>query len=136
VVLLEPTVKRESSGQAGTAEIELQNVIEWLEEGVILFDAQDNVRAMNTRFEQIASLAPEESGEFKTLDGLIGRLKNNAAEPARFAERWREMARGIEGGVREELQMTYPAPRILERAARPVLDPSAACWDASRSTAT
>jgi signal transduction histidine kinase/FixJ family two-component response regulator len=123
VVLLEPTVKRESSGQAGTAEIELQNVIEWLEEGVILFDAQDNVRAMNTRFEQIASLAPEESGEFKTLDGLIGRLKNNAAEPARFAERWREMARGIEGGVREELQMTYPAPRILERAARPVLDP-------------
>jgi len=33
------------------------------------------------------------------------------------------MARGIEGGVREELQMTYPAPRILERAARPVLDP-------------
>jgi signal transduction histidine kinase/FixJ family two-component response regulator len=123
VALLEPMVKRESPGQAGTAEIELQNVIEWLEEGVILFDAQDNVRAMNTRFEQIANLAPEESGEFKTLDGLIDRLKNNAAEPARFAERWREMARGIEGGVREELQMTYPAPRILERAARPVVDP-------------
>ncbi len=123
VVLLEPLAKPESSGQAGTAEIELQNVIEWLEEGVVLFDAQDNVRAVNTRFEQIAGLAPEESGKFKTLDTLIGRLKNNATEPARFAERWREMARGIEGGMREELQMTYPAPRILERAARPVLDP-------------
>ena len=123
VVLLEPMVNRASSGQAGSAEIELQNVIEWLEEGVILFDAQDNIRVMNTRFEQIAGLAPEESGEFMTLDGLIGRLKNNAAESARFVERWREMARGIEGGVREELQMTYPAPRILERAARPVLDP-------------
>jgi signal transduction histidine kinase/FixJ family two-component response regulator len=123
VVLLEPLARHESSGQPGTAEIELQNVIEWLEEGVILFDAQDNVRAVNTRFEQIAGLAPEESGEFKTLDGLIARLKNHAVEPARFAERWREMARGIEGGVREELQMTFPAPRILERAARPVLDP-------------
>ena len=123
VVLLEPMVNRASSGQAGSAEIELQNVIEWLEEGVILFDAQDNIRVMNTRFEQIAGLAPEESGEFMTLDGLIGRLKNNAAESARFVKRWREMARGIEGGVREELQMTYPAPRILERAARPVLDP-------------
>jgi len=32
--------------------------------GVILFDAQDNIRVMNTRFEQIAGLAPEESGEF------------------------------------------------------------------------
>jgi signal transduction histidine kinase/ActR/RegA family two-component response regulator len=123
VVLLELLVTRESPGQAGTAEIELQNVIEWLEEGVILFDAQDNVRAMNTRFEQIAGLAPEECGKFKTLDELIVRLKNHASEPARFAERWRELARGIEGGIREELQMTYPAPRILERAARPVLDP-------------
>ncbi len=123
VVLLEPLVTRESMGQAGQAEIELQNVIEWLEEGVVLFDAQDNIRAMNTRFEQIAGLTPEESGKINTLEGLIERLKNHAAEPAPFAERWRELARGIDGGVREELQMIHPSPRILERAARPVLDP-------------
>jgi signal transduction histidine kinase/FixJ family two-component response regulator len=122
-ILLEPLSARESSGLAGDAEIELQNVIEWLEEGVVLFDAQDNVRAMNTRFEQIAGLAPEESGKYRTLEALIGRLGSHAAEPARFAERWRELARGIEGGLREEFQMTLPAPRILERAARPVLDP-------------
>ena len=78
---------------------------------------------MNTRFEQIAGLTPQESAKIKTLEELIGRLKNQAAEPERFAEQWRELARGIEGGVREELQMTHPAPRILERAARPVLDP-------------
>ena len=120
VILLEPLVARESPGQA---EIELQSVIEWLEEGVILFDAQDNIRAINTRFEQIAGLAPEESGKFKTLEGLIGRLQTHAAEPARFTARWRELARGIEGGVREEFQMMHPAPRVLERAARPILDP-------------
>jgi signal transduction histidine kinase/FixJ family two-component response regulator len=120
VILLEPLAPRESPGQA---EIELQNVIEWLEEGVILFDAQDDIRAMNTRFEQIAGLAPEESGKFKTLEGLIGRLQTHAAEPARFTARWRELARGIEGGVREEFQMMQPAPRVLERAARPILDP-------------
>ena len=123
LILLEPLMSRESAGQAERAEIELQNVIEWLEEGVVLFDAQDNIRAMNTRFTQIAGLAPAESGKFKTLEGLIGRLQSHAAEPARFTERWRELARGIEGGVREELQMMHPAPRILERAARPVLDP-------------
>ena len=124
LILFEPLMSRESAGQADRAEIELQNVIEWLEEGVVLFDAQDNIRAMNTRFTQIAGLAPEESGKFKTLEGLLGRLQSHAAEPARFTERWRELARGIEGGVREELQMMHPAPRILERAARPVLDPT------------
>src|SRR2546422_3910062 len=120
VILLEPLVARESPGQA---EIELQSVIEWLEEGVILFDAQDNIRAINTRFEQIAGLAPEGAGKFKTLEGLIGRLQTHAAEPARFTARWRELARGIEGGVREEFPMMHPAPRVLERAARPILDP-------------
>lgn len=123
VVLLEPLVTRESPGQPGYAEIELRTVIEWLEEGVVLFDAQENIRAINTRFEHIAGLAPEESGKIKTLEGLIGRFKSQAAEPALFAERWRELARGIEDGVREELQMMHPAPRILERVARPVLDP-------------
>src|SRR6266851_3704729 len=123
-ILLEPLAARESSGLAGTAEIELQNVIEWLEEGVILFDAQDNIHAMNTRFEQIAGLAPQESGKFKTLEGLLGRLQVHAAEPAWFAARWRELARGIQGGVREEFQMMHPAPRLLERAARPILDPT------------
>ncbi len=122
-ILLEPLMNRESSALPGDAEIELQNVIEWLEEGVVLFDAQDNIRAMNTRFEQIAGLAPEESGKYRTLEALIGRLGSHAAEPGHFAERWRELARGIEGGFREELQMNFPAPRILERAARPVLDP-------------
>jgi signal transduction histidine kinase/FixJ family two-component response regulator len=123
VVSLERLAVHECTGQAGNAEIELQNVIEWLEEGVILFDAQDNVRAMNKRFEQIAGLAPQESGKIKTLEELVSRLKNHAAEPERFAEQWRELARGIVSGVHEELQMTYPAPRVLERAARPVLDP-------------
>src|SRR5262249_49716637 len=29
---------------------------------------------------------------------------------------------GIDGGVREELQMLRPVPRVLERSARPILD--------------
>jgi signal transduction histidine kinase/ActR/RegA family two-component response regulator len=122
-LLLEPLASRDLQSQPGNAETELHNVIEWVEEGVVLFDAQENVRAMNTRFEQIAGFAPEESGKFKTLEGLIERLRTQAAEPLLFAERWRELARGIEGGVREELQLARPIPRVLERSARPVLDP-------------
>jgi signal transduction histidine kinase/CheY-like chemotaxis protein len=104
------------------AEAELRNVLEWLEEGVVLFDAKDGIRAMNSRFAQMAGLLPAEAAEITSLDELVRRLAEQAAEPDRFAERWRELARGLDGGVSEELQLLRPLPRVLERAARPVLD--------------
>jgi signal transduction histidine kinase/FixJ family two-component response regulator len=122
IVLLEPQETFESQPNADHAEAELRNVIEWVEEGVLLFDAHENVRAVNTRFEQMAGLAPEESGKLKTLEEWIARLAEQAVEPTQFAERWRELARNIQGGVREPMQMALPVPRVLERAARPVLD--------------
>ena len=121
-VAVEPLATEQAAHSADRAETELHNVIEWLEEGVVLFDAQENIRAMNTRFQQIAGLAPEESGTLTTLDALIQRLEGQAADPSQFAERWRQLARGMEGGLREELKLDRPAPRTLERAARPVLD--------------
>ena len=121
-ILLEPLESHEAARQADRAETELQSVLEWMEEGVVLFDAQENVRAMNTRFEQIAGLGPADSGKIKTLEALIERLAEHAASPERFAEHWRKLARGLESGVREELQMARFAPRIVERASRPVLD--------------
>ncbi|HYL82923.1 MAG TPA: ATP-binding protein [Candidatus Angelobacter sp.] len=121
-ILLQPQGATDTVGQAAYAGSELQSVIEWLEEGVILLDSQENVRAINTRFEQMVGLTPEKSGSLRTLEGLIAHLEGQAADPAHFAARWRELARGLEGGTREELQMVFPAPRILERASRPVLD--------------
>jgi two-component system NtrC family sensor kinase len=103
------------------AEAELRNALEWVEEGVVLFDADQNIRVMNTRFAQIAGLAPGEVEQCASLEELLSLLSDRAADPERFAERWRVLARGIEGGVREELQLARPVPRVLERAARPVL---------------
>lgn len=121
-ILLDPLAVHESADLADRAETELQSVLEWMEEGVVLFDAQENVRAMNTRFEQIAGLGPEDFGKIKTLGALIERLAEHAASPEQFAKQWRKLARGLESGVREELQITRFAPRIVERASRPVLD--------------
>jgi signal transduction histidine kinase/FixJ family two-component response regulator len=99
----------------------LQGVIEWLEEGVVLFDANENVRAHNTRFEQLLGLGPLDSAKGETLEGLIARMGGQSADPARFSERWRELA-NIEGGTRDELRVTNPSARLLERTARPVFD--------------
>jgi signal transduction histidine kinase/FixJ family two-component response regulator len=121
-IVLQSLAAPESLLHPAYVEAELENVIEWLEEGVVLFDSQDHVRAMNTRFKQMMGLPPESPEKPFSLDALIARLADQATNPGSFAARWRELARGIEGGVREELHMAWPAPRILERAARPVLD--------------
>jgi signal transduction histidine kinase/ActR/RegA family two-component response regulator len=121
-VSLEPLAGLDAVSRRDRAEPQLLHVIEWLEEGVVLFDTQNGIQAMNSRFAQIAGLAPEESGRIKTLYGLIARLADQAAEPEKFAKRWRDLARGQDAGAREEIQLMRPVPRVLERTARPVLD--------------
>lgn len=106
--------------QPHRSETQLHNVIEWLEEGVVLFNAQHEIQAMNSRFAQIVGFAPEEASHVTTLDALISRMADQAAEPEKFANRWRELARGADSGVRDEIQFLRPVPRVLERASRPI----------------
>jgi signal transduction histidine kinase/ActR/RegA family two-component response regulator len=120
-VRMEPLQTLELPQQPGRAETELLAVLEWLEEGVVLFDAEERVRAMNSRFAQMAGLTAEESGDLTTLSALIARLSEQFAEPEEFAQSWRKLARAG-GGEREELHMALPVPRVLERASRPILD--------------
>ncbi|HEY2547230.1 MAG TPA: ATP-binding protein [Candidatus Acidoferrum sp.] len=121
-VVLAPAAAEEAAQQRGRSEAELQNVLEWVEEGILLFGGNHSIRAMNTRFAQIAGLAPQDVAACTTLDSLIERLADRAVDPDQFAKRWRELARGAEGGTREELQLARPVPRVLERSVRPVLD--------------
>jgi signal transduction histidine kinase/ActR/RegA family two-component response regulator len=121
-VLLNPLAQGQAAQPTSRVEAELRGVIEWLEEGVLLFDANNHIRAMNTRFAQMAGLLPDETQTITTFEELLSRLSAQAADPDEFRERWRQLSRGIDGGVREELQLVNPSPRVLERAARPLLD--------------
>lgn len=104
------------------ARIELLNVIEWLEEGVVLSGANNEIRAMNTRFGQLVGLTPEESVEIKTMDALVARLAQCSADAGSFSERWQQWAKSGEAAGREELQLARPVPRVLERTGRSILD--------------
>lgn len=123
-VVLSPAASHELARQRSRFEAELHNVLEWVEEGIVLFDADHNVRAMNTRFAQIVGLSPQETEASTTLETLIALLAERAAEPEEFARRWRALARATEGGMREEIQLSRPVPRVLERSVRPVVDPA------------
>ncbi|HEY4907608.1 MAG TPA: ATP-binding protein [Candidatus Acidoferrum sp.] len=120
-VTLEPLATDQSSVQPHRSETQLHNVIEWLEEGVVLFNVNHEIQAINSRFAQIAGFAPEEVSQFTNLGDLISRMSDQAAEPEKFANRWRELARGGDSGVRDEIQLLRPVPRVLERASRPIV---------------
>jgi signal transduction histidine kinase/ActR/RegA family two-component response regulator len=105
------------------AEAQLLTVIEWLDEGVVLYNAEHDIQIMNSRFLQFVGFSMEETGRVTTLNGLITRLADQVAEPEKFARRWRDLASNLGAGARDEIQMLRPVPRVLERAARPVLDP-------------
>lgn len=106
------------------AETELKSILQWLDEGVVLFDAQDNVRALNSRFLQVAGLDSSDAAQLATLDDLISKLSPSVSDPWNFAQRWRNLARGIDGSIREELEFLRPFARIVQRLSRPILDPT------------
>jgi signal transduction histidine kinase/ActR/RegA family two-component response regulator len=111
--------RAEDSGREAN---ELLTLVEWLDQGVILFDAREQIRILNARFAQLAGLSPSETGKINSLEGLIARLAPHTAEPELFAGRWRELASAGTGGVREEVHLLRPVSRVLERVSRPVLD--------------
>jgi len=101
---------------------ELHSLIEWIDQGVVLFDENEFVRAVNQRFSQLFGLSPEEVPASASLRDLVGVIAPRVSDPARFAERWWDAARGVEPSLREEVHVIHPVPHLLERISRPVLD--------------
>jgi signal transduction histidine kinase/ActR/RegA family two-component response regulator len=85
-------------------------------------DQHENIRAINTRFLHLTGLEGYETTELGTLEDLIFKLAERVSGPGNFAQRWRNLARGIDGGIREELEFVRPSARTVQRIARPILD--------------
>jgi signal transduction histidine kinase/AmiR/NasT family two-component response regulator len=102
-------------------EPELQQVLEWLDEGVVVFDENDRIRAKNTRFLQILGLSADDGASLQSLEDLLRFTTKNAREPEKFAARWKAFAEGAGEGMREELAMERPLPRVIERSTRAIV---------------
>ena len=94
----------ELAGENGSAvtpkqlEAEFQRALEWLDEGVVVFDKFGCIRALNARFLQIMGLAAEERPKIKTMKELIARVAKNATDPESFAA-WKGLDGIEETGV-------------------------------------
>jgi len=103
---------------------ELHSLIDWIDQGVLLFDEAENLCAVNQRFAQIFGLSPEEVAAGINFRDLVGRIAPHVADPPRFADRWWDAVRGVEQSLREEIQIVQPSSRAVERISRPVFNPN------------
>jgi signal transduction histidine kinase/ActR/RegA family two-component response regulator len=122
---LEKESNRREQGEPTHSITEVLNVIEWLEEGVILFGPGEEIRALNTRFGQMVGLASEELARIKTIADLVEAFAMRTADANTLRESWLGLDLK-QNAVRDELHLVRPVPRLLERAARPIFDPKGA----------
>ena len=101
---------------------EFLTLSESLGDGVVLFDAQNRIRAINSRFAELSGLTLEAVKKFADFEELVAVLSARAAEPEVFATRWRELAASPGSGLREEVHLATPVSRLLERTAHAVTD--------------
>src|SRR5579859_1001087 len=124
-IVLEPLPEENQKAQAEHGAAEILNLIEWLEEGVVLFGANREIRAWNVRFGQMLGLSPKELESMKTLDDLAAALVART-DGGKFAANGTDWHPRVESATREELHLVRPVPRLLERFTRPILDPKGA----------
>jgi signal transduction histidine kinase/ActR/RegA family two-component response regulator len=117
-VSLERASELSRAREVHEVEAELQQVLDWLDEGVIVFDENDRIRMKNARFLQILGLSADEAAQLHSLEELIRRTAKYASEPKKFAAQWKAFAEGSEEGMREELAMKAPLPQVIERCTR------------------
>lgn len=120
VVSLEPAAAtRERSREE--IEEELRQTVNWMEEGVVLFDEAGGIRAANERFQRLMGLTAEETAEVKNFEDLVRLVAPHAQDPEPFAHSWRALGESPEGETQEELQMSWPVTQSIERCTREIV---------------
>jgi signal transduction histidine kinase/FixJ family two-component response regulator len=99
----------------------LQQAIDWLEEGVAVFDNHGAILARNMMFLRYLGLDTAEGRGLRTLAQILPAAAKNAAQPELFAAEWRTLSNNDTEAVHEELSMAQPVAQVIQRYARPIL---------------
>jgi signal transduction histidine kinase/ActR/RegA family two-component response regulator len=105
-------------------EAELLSVLDSVQAGVVVVDMAGQLRFSNARFSQYFGLERRQLQAMDTFGDLEELIAPRFRNPEGFAAPWKLFAAGDEQPGHDELEMLRPARRVLERFARPVLDPA------------
>jgi two-component system, NtrC family, sensor kinase len=116
-----PIVQR-ADAKSRQLEAELHSVLDSVHVGVVLLDPSGRIRFSNARFGQLFGLGVRDlrkASDFETLRELIARRFH---DPGAYQAPWNSYASGVGEPGHDELELTRPVRRVLERFYRPVLD--------------
>jgi PAS domain S-box-containing protein len=104
-------------------EAEMAALLDSIESGVLLLDADGQVLMASDRLAAIFGFASRRLLEFRTIDALIDSLTYHFIRPAETAARWREHVRQGDEASWDEFELIRPSRKIVERFARPIYKP-------------
>jgi len=116
------SVVQRANEKWGQVEAELRSVLDSVPSGVLLLDPLGCVRFSSARFVQLFSLDVRAAAQMATFEGIAELLEDRFRNPAGFSSPWRKFSAGLSDPGHDELEMTRPTRRLLERFYRPVLD--------------
>ena len=120
--LEEGSVVQRAEGKWRQVEAELTSVLDAIETGTILLDAAGRIRFCNARFGQFFGMDRRQLQTMETFENLAALVAPRFRTPENFDAPWKTFTEGQGVPGHDELEMTRPTRRILERFARPVLD--------------
>lgn len=101
---------------------ELKSVLDSVETGIILLDFSGRVRFSNDRFAQLFGLQPRKLANLEGFPELEALVAGRFRSPESFASPWKSFVAGAGVPAHDELEMTRPTRRVLERFSRSVMD--------------
>ena len=108
--------------KARQMEAEISCVLDAVEVAIVLFDSTGRLRFSNARFAQYFSLDILQLRKLEGFEELESLVAKRFRDSGIFSAPWRSFAGGDGVPRHDELEITRPSKRVLERFSRPVLD--------------
>ena len=103
---------------------ELRSVLDTVPAGVLLLSPAGRIRYTNAKFAQVFGLEFHSLSDIEDYESLAALLDSRFRDGKAFSYRRRAHLAGSMESSSDELEVSTPARRVLERVSRPVLDSS------------
>ncbi len=113
-------VEEQRAGRARAQDQWLAALLDSMENAVLLLAPDGRVQLANPRLPALLGIDPGRMAKIKTFDELVAAVRGNFRDPRSAEARWREIQRRDDEVAWDEVELERPAPRVLERFARPV----------------
>ena len=107
---------------AAPLENELRSVLETVPTGVLLLSPGGLIRFANPKFAELFGLEFQSLSKIEDYESLAGMLERRFRDAKAFSYRRRAHLAGSMDSSCDELEISTPVRRVLERVSRPVLD--------------